>query len=312
MSETTIFISEDSQTYVLGPTRDRYVMSEAGTGMVPLKYITNRALFQPGESIERMDVEPRVVELDILHKFCDRQAFWTGRNTFLDAIRPNRGFRGTLRKVLADGRKRDLTVVVADGPKWQHENPNEWRRVSWREMVRFIAHDPIYYDPTQKTLSLLHPCVGVASGFPYTFTFPFTVAICELEFEATFEIEFTGFTEIAGNIDYPGTWESYPVVTVTGPGSTRMELVSTTTGKQLILEGFPNLGVGETIVLDLTFGVKSITGPGGANYLQYLTSDSDLVDFSIQPGINSFTGTLQAAAATSSIVLAYYERYIGI
>lgn len=104
-----------------------------------------------------------------------------------------------------------------------------------------------------------------------------------------------------------GTYDAFPVITVTGPGTLQW-IENQTTGKRLILDMY--LNAGETVTIDLTPGVKTITSNWRGNMLPYggLLTMSDLGTFSLAPdpvaasGNNTIdvlmTGTTGASAAS--------------
>jgi hypothetical protein len=149
------YISPDGKVYNLTiPSRKgRWVMQSSGWGTPPIEYITQRGTFQHGETVKDYFLTPRTIQLLINQSFCDRNGQWEGRADLLDAIRPNRQLTatgvvpGTLRRVLSDGSIRDLKVFIADGPSFDPDQDG-WQEHSFKEVLRFVAHDPVIYDPT--------------------------------------------------------------------------------------------------------------------------------------------------------------------
>jgi hypothetical protein len=144
---------------------------------------------------------------------CDRQGYWDNRANFLDYLRMNRysgAFqRGILRKILPDGSKRDLNVVIEQGPEFAARNVDEWDEWSFTETIRFIAHDPIWFDPNE-----------IVTLFPTTLedelVFPFTIFGDDLTGNGL--VFGTGVVNEVTTL-YAGTWFSYPVIVIEGPAS---------------------------------------------------------------------------------------------
>jgi hypothetical protein len=140
-------------------------MQSQGWGTPPIEYITQRGAFQHGETVKDFFLTPRTIQLLIDQSFCNREAQWDGRATLLDAIRPNRqtaptgATPGTLRRILPDGSKRDLKVFIAEGPVFDPSPDDGWQEHSFKEVLRFIAHDPVIFDPTVQ--SYVEDFVGV-------------------------------------------------------------------------------------------------------------------------------------------------------
>ncbi len=155
MKEFHQYISPDGKTYELhtASKHGRWVIQSQGWGMPEIEYITQRGTFQHGETVKDFFLRPRVIQLLINQSFCDRDGQWDGRAALLDAIRPNRQLTatgvtpGTLRRILSDGSRRDLKVFIEQGPSFDPD-PSGYREHSFKEVLRFIAHDPVVFDPT--------------------------------------------------------------------------------------------------------------------------------------------------------------------
>jgi hypothetical protein len=156
MREFHEYISPDGTVYDLTiPSRKgRWVLQSQGWGTPPIDYITQRGTFQHGQTVKDYFLQPRTIQLLIDQSFCDRDGQWAGRASLLDAIRPNRQLTatgvtpGTLRRILSDGSIRDLSVFISDGPTFDPDLSDGWQEHSFKEVLRFIAHDPVIYDPT--------------------------------------------------------------------------------------------------------------------------------------------------------------------
>lgn len=297
INEQLIYIRPDGVRYMLHGPPSRVVMSEEGLGMPPLEYVTDRAPFQHGDSVRDFFAGVRPIQLVIMQNFKSRSDYWTGRNTLLDTIRPNRitNFRtpGSLLYLLSNGTRRQIDVVPAGGPGFAPRQGG-WREWSFTEVLRFEAHDPAWYDPTQKSTSVIQ-------------------SVGELVFPITFPILFGGLGTTV-NLTYQGTWLEYPTIIITGP-VTGPAIQNTTTGKSLGLATTIPAGMTATFVLR---NQKTVTRSDGLNLLPFLTSDSDLTEFALQPdptapgGVNTLQISGSDATAATSIQLTYYHRYIGI
>lgn len=297
--------SPESRVFELVTPHDpgRWVISFSGFGTPPIEYITQRGPFQDGETVKDFFLRPRVVQLLIRHNFTNRDAWWDGRARLLDEIRPNRQSTatavvpGTLRMILTDGSVRDLNVFISEGPRFEPRQSNQWDEWSFQEVLRFIAHNPIAFDPTQ-----------------ITFTFAI-VLDSDLVFPITFPIEFgSGEVDVSSSINYTGTWLSLPVVVITGPLED-VRIDNLTTGEKLELSA--NVAAGRTVTIDLTEGVKTVTDDLGNNLIGTLTSDSDLATFHIAPspeaplGVNSMRLQGKHPSAATSVQIRYFTRFYG-
>lgn len=298
--ERIIYIRPDiagTKKYLLHAPPSRSVMSEEGFGTPPLEYVTDRAPFQHGESVRSFNLRPRVIQLAIMQNFRNREDYWNGRAQLTEMLRPvalqagthtsgvlggipmvvpslspNR--RGKLLCYLGNGKKRQIDVLLESGPGFAPPQGG-WREWSFTEVLRFIAHDPTWYDPTERILSL------EATG------------TSDIVFPITFPITFSG-SGASGAAVYLGDWPSAPVIIAWGQFS-QVKVENLSTGKQVTL--IANIAGTHGAVFD--FYNKTVTRSDGVNLLGYVTDDSDLTDFLLQPdpivpgGINNIALTLE-------------------
>ena len=120
-------------------------------------------------------------------------------------------------------------------------------------------------------------------------------------------------------INYEGTWDAFPSISVTGP----WDNFTITNGATLETLDFGyNIDSGETVVFDLAYGTKSVTNQNGTNLIGSLSTDSDLATFhlatdsevttGLADGINPMVVTGTNLDENSALVLIWYTRYIGI
>jgi hypothetical protein len=298
LNERLVYVRPDGSQYPLHAPPSRVVMSEEGFGTPPMEYVVDTAPFQHGDSVRALYLLPRPVQLTVLQNFCSREDYWSGRAALLNAIRPNRitdfNTPGKLRYYLPGGIRRQLDVMLDAGPGFAPPTGG-WREWSFTEVLRFVAHDPVWYDPTLRTVTVS----GAASE--------------ELEFPITFPIEFNSFG-LAQDVTYLGTWEEYPSFTVVGP-ITGLQIVNGTTDQQIGLNYALPSGYSLTITLR---GEKTIERSDGLNLLNYLTEDSDLATFSLKPdpeatdGVNTITVYGSDTDGSTEVSMQYYNRYFGI
>lgn len=301
-TEFDIYIAPDGEEFSLNDWYGTWLLSGDGFGMPPIDYKTTRGPFQHGETPIDFFLRPRVIQFQFRVQECTRARYYTLRNKTLNYLRPNRQLvntfnAGVLRKILADGRKRDINVLVDEGPTFPFSN-DSWDEWGSFNTLRFIAHDPTYFDPELEEIS--------ASASEAT----------ELVFPITFPITF-GPTIINEDvvITYTGTWMSLPTIVITGPlGNPRVENLAT--GEFIELEY--NVPAGKVVTIDLRYGVKTVTDDSGTNLVGTVTSDSDLVTFHIATdpeaagGVNTIRFSGAGATEDTEIKLQYYTRYIGI
>lgn len=311
-SEVDMLITQDGTSYMLGNTANRFVLSDEGSGMPDIEYITQRGPFQDGETVRDFFLRPRVLQWHIRQKYCSRGAYWSGRNELLSVLAPNRSMsrgqpQATLRRIRGDGSKRDIKVVIEQGPVFQPRARDVWDEWAIDEVIRFIAHDPTYYDPALKT-HVFEASAGL-QGFPYDF--PIDLSSCFI-FPITFPVIFGCAFDITRDIVYPGTWLSYPTFVITGP-SNYTKIINETTGESLIFTR-PILQ-GQVIVIELAYGAKRVYDLAypDVSLIGYLTTDSDLASWHLEPRVTNAIRINAGAAGQSTVVtMTYYERYIGV
>lgn len=300
--ELTSYITNDGRTYVLTDPPNRWIVSEEGLGMPPIQYVTQRGPYQHGESLRDFFLKPRIVQIIIRHNYCDRKAYWAGRSSLLNVLLPNRnplvsGVRsvrvadGVLHKVLPDGTSRDLSCIIEQGPNFAPRDPTQWDELSYTETLRFVAHNPIYYDPAPKITTILNATVGT---FPLTFPFSFVDP------------------NVYQTLTYAGNWPEYPTITIVGPIN-NFSITNHTTGQTITLAYYVPDSYSATFTL--LYGNKQVTLSDGTNLIGYITADSDLVGFQLVPGANvlSVVADMDGPVTPRALVtISYFNRYIGI
>lgn len=289
MSESWVFITADNTRYILHSAArpDIVVLQEEGTGVTDIEYITQRGPFQHGETVEGHYLRPRVIQLTLRHQYCNRHDYWCGRQKLFDMVRPNRG-EGTLRKILRDGTKRDIKVYLQQGPSFPtREGWDEW---AIQETVRFIAYDPLFFNPIVQTITY-SPLSTPPLVFPITFPITFLA------------------TSLTTLLNYVGNWSTYPTITILGPISD-FRITNATTGEKIQLAY--SLAAGRTITINLQYGNKTITLDDGTNLISYLSVDSDLAGFHLQPGNNTIIIYGLNVNFNTLVTLSWYDRYIGL
>lgn len=298
------YIAPDGKVYNFHNLDDRFLMSFEGMGMPTVEYIEQQGPFQHGVSLLDYRLQKRIIQYVHRRNTCDRQTLWETRWDILDALRPNRQVLnsfalGKLRKRLPGGYLRDIDVSIENGPTFGARDLESWDEFGFTETIRFIAPDPTFYDPTLRTatwsISITNRLV-----FPETFPFLFESSVID--------------NDIA--ITYPGTWLSFPTIVITGPMKGPI-ITNETTGEKIHLQY--DISSGETVTINLAFGNKTVVNNHNVNLIGLISTDSDTTTFHIAPdpeaagGINTFNVVAGGGlAGVSSVVMTYYDRYIGI
>ena len=281
---------------------DRALMSFTGWGYPPVEFVTQRGPYQHGVTLLDYRLHPRVVQYTYRQTGGCRDTYWDNRSGLLNALRINRGAtgcteRGRLRKIISDGTVRDLYVVVEKGPVFNGRG-SDWDEWSINETIRFIAHDPVVFNPAQQTGT-------------WTLT-----ESSELVFPITFPIFFgTSIINNTLNVTYAGTWLTYPIITIVGPlNGARIRNNST---DEVIELGY-DIPAGQILTINLNYGVKTVVDQAGTSYIGIISADSDLATFHIAPdpevagGINELVAEGSNADANTAVVITWFDKYIGI
>lgn len=295
------YITADGKRYDFHAPNVRVLLSKPdGTGMPPIEYVTQRGPLQHGESLISYFLRPRTMQLLLRAQGCSRAQYWSSRADLIDYMRPNRHSPtslpgGTLRVVQLDGTIRDIDCLIQQGPGFTAKDNRTWDEFSWQEVLRFIAFNPIAYDPTTRSLTYATP-----SG--------------QLVFPITFPITFTS-NEVITNVTYLGTWLEYPTFIITGP-MTNPVIQNLTTNQKLQFDNMI-LNTGESVTVNLSYGVKTAQKNDGTNMVGYLSSDSNLGEFHLAPnpeatnGVNQIRISSSGGGGGTGIVMTYKYRYIG-
>lgn len=304
--EFTEYIAPDGYVYKFD-TNDRFLMSEEGLGMPPIEYITQKGPFQHGESLIDFRLGTRTIQLMMRQDSCSRQSYWEKRSLLINSIRPNRYTgahftSGRLRKHYSDGLVRDLNVVIEQGPIFTARSLDRWDEHGFTETLRFIAHDPLFYDPLSKNMfweSMLEPESEEQITFPITF--PITIGG-------------SSFSTIK-HITYAGTWFSFPTIVITGPQN-GFTVTNLSTQESISLNY--NIASGEVVTISLQYGNKQVYNNSGTNLIGTVTNTSSLATFHVAPdpevpdGINYFQIASTGIDENSRVLIEYQERFIGI
>ena len=285
---------------------EKMLLTEEGWGMPPIRYYTQSGPEQHGETVLDYRLEPRIIQLMHRTDTCDRYRYWDARSELINILRPNRQTGNTiapgiLRKKLPDGKIRQVDVFLERGPVFQPRRLDVWDEWGYTETIRFVAKNPIIYDPTLVTLS-------------WTLT-----ASDNLVFPITFPIMFGG--SVIDNslvVNYGGTWLAYPVITVVGPIN-GLQINNLTTGRTIQLNY--SISTGETVYFDLSYGNKRVYNNLNERLIGAVAEgyEGDLVKFFLAPdpmapsGVNTLSVLGGGAVVgVTSVSIEYYTTYIGI
>lgn len=111
-------------------------------------------------------------------------------------------------------------------------------------------------------------------------------------------------------VNNAGTWDEYPVITLTGPLNDPI-VRNATTGDVLDFTG-STVSASQFYIIDCRYGYKTVIDSGAVNRIDKLTDDSDLATFHIAPGANVIGVSASGTAVSSAVNITHYERYMGL
>lgn len=299
--EFDVWITPDGIVYSLHSPPVKAVLTDTGTGLPPMDFITQRGPYQHGVTLKGVFLQPRVVQMVIRQNGTSRTEWYKIKNLLMDALRPNRTPSGSmlpslgiLRKYMPNGSFIDLYCLAQKGPVFEARSLGDWDEWSISETIQFFAPDPLYYGEDHSV--------------------QFADPTAQLVFPITFPILF-GALDTVQDIDYLGDWPTFPTITFTGP-ATSMTLVNESTGEKLSLNY--TLGAGQSATFSLPYGLKTVTLNDGTNLVPYLTSDSDLATFHLAPipevpnGVNTLHAFGVGSTPSSVVSVQWVDRYVGL
>lgn len=322
----SVIVSADGSipdmTYVYSfDDRDTFFLYDfTGWGMPSIDYITQQGTYQHGQTVLDYRLQPRTIQLTHRKLGNCRQNYWDNRYMLVDRLRPNFQLANTfepgrLRKILPDGSIRDIRVLIEQGPAFAPRSVDSWDEYAFTETLRFIAHNPIIFNPAVNTAS------WVLGSLDNLIFWEFTTWDNRLVFEGD-DLDSGGIWFGEGsigdiiNVNYTGTWLSYPTIIITGPINVP-SITNNTTSETIELNY--NVAPGEVVTINLEYGQKTVTNQLGTNLIGTVTTTSDLATFHIAPNPEAPLGVNQLVAYGDAAVLGqtevrieWYTQYIGI
>lgn len=158
--------------------------------------------------------------------------------------------------------------------------------------------DPFWYDPTARAESYQ------TSGTGY-----------QIPLEVPWEGTEAGISD-SRVIAYSGSWDAYPIITITGP-ITDPVITNETLDLSLDFTGY-TISDGDNYTIDLRYGRKTVKDAAGVNQIAKLTTGSDLAtwrlsaDPSAPAGLNTVRVTGTSGNESTRVALQWFDRYVGL
>ncbi len=274
-----------------------YLLSYDGFGVPDFHRFEERGPLQHGTTDRGYRLDNRIITLVLGITGEDARQFRENKLLLTKIFKPTENTPGILRYTENDGYTREIQGYLIGGLEY---NASDSKYLYQKESISIKCPDPAWYDPD---LDELYFAIGGGTDvFSVPMVVPFKLGVSTVN--------------MSQSIEYRGTVNSYPVITIAGP-IRNCCITNESTGDKLDFTGV-TIPAGETYTINLAYGYKTIVNSSGQNKIADLTADSDLATFSIEPdpvvfsGINSIHISGVDVTASTEIVISYYERYISI
>ena len=282
---------------------DPYIVGNIiGLGLPPVAHASERFAQQDGETLRHIALQRRVLSVPFEILTSTYTAMWDSKRDlyrFLSTVKSPYTWIATL----PDGSVRQLDCYYS-GELSMPFDP-AWGPVLHKDVGQWTAYDPTWYDPVSVLWAF-----AVSGG------------------EGSWGWEPDGLGYDAGwggsvadgtpvSFTYQGTWRAYPVITLVGPMQD-MVITHHTTGLVLAFDAGYALDPGDSIVIDLAQGHKTVTHSADGNIADSLTDASDLGTWHIAEhpyavnGVNSIGVAFTGGGVASRVSLRFHTRYLAL
>jgi len=290
----------DGEYFDISEMTDAFYIGDDNLGMPPLHRLSQRGVFQHGDTDVDFRLDPREIVMSFGIKGSCYEDYWNKRKRILSIFKPSLSPL-TLESLDYSGNIRRISAKYVKGLELNSDDSEDMVGNEFYQKMAVVlkANDPIWYDPTL-----------------YSQTYA-SVAFTDLVFPISFPIEFgTRVMTSVSDLVYNGTWLSYPQIVLTGPIGYPI-IVNNTTGE--VIEMTYKIVAGQIVTMDLSYGQKTVFDSGGNNLNGVISATSDFSTFHLEPepvavdGINNIEITAtELTPGVSNVVFNYYERYLGI
>jgi len=238
MSISIYWIDAGAGSTQLHSVSSTKIASFSGFGMAPVEHHSQGIPSQHRRLHRGLKFKPRTVQLAVWDHQVNAANQDTRHQTLLTALNPDRG-AGYLKVVLHDGTERRLKCRVLEGPDFRSEDRPVWGKHQFY-IVRFLALDPFWFNPTQQSES----------------------------------DNFDGVTPVDIAVTNNGQMGAYPtIIFATASENPKVELVST--GEYIEFDSYTVPG-GENLTVDLWAGTVKLDA--GTDKISELKKASTLFD----------------------------------
>lgn len=268
-----------------------WVVSMTGVGIGPVSRLESKGAQQNGSTDVGYLLENRLLNVEFFINGASKIATDGHRDTLASILRP-RATPLKWRITRNDSAIRQIDsylVGMADMPRVRGQSFGGGQTV----IAQFKCNEPTWYDPTlQNVPFILEP--GGIEGWQFPVIFPWVQAPGEI-------------IDQTQTINYPGSAPTFPEIVIVGPADAPL-IQNLTTDEKLEFTG--SIPDGDSWTITITEDSADVVNEAGDSVLEFLTEDSDLGTFHLEPGNNDISAQiLTGVSLITSVSMRYYIRY---
>jgi len=273
-----------------------YVTGAINWGIAPVTRITQRGPFQDGDSDIDYRINPRVINLPIVIPGTTYEQQVSNRENLIQMFKPGNDTATLRHKINEDtfyeiARSIDVKIAGATMDSSQMD-------FNVRAVIQLRADDPTWYNSTQNVQKITYTQFGTPTPYPKPYPVPYGAGSVD------------NFISVA----YTGTVVAYPILQCIGP-LTNLTIVD---GAGRIIAFTTSISAGDTWTVDLRYGRKTIVDQNGVSKFQYLSIQSDIINWGLYPdptfdaGLQYISVSATGTTSVSEVYMYWYDRYFGI
>lgn len=269
-------------------------LGHSGFGLAALHRLLVRGPQQSGDTDMGYLLDPRLIQLSILLRFTDAEDLFTKHSQLVTYLNPTNAALAL--------RLTHVTTGIISQIDCFNVNPVDFDMPNYDDLnlpvpLSLYCNDPTWYDPTP-----LHQGFSAGGGGD-ELTVPMTVP---------FGVGASIISQTAA-INYAGTADSFPWLTISGPISDPIIRFSDSAGiKKLDFTGF-TINTGDTRIIDTRYPTKTVVDSSGVNKSGELTNDSNLAELKINKiltGETSHVTTISVAGLNANDLTRIDANYL--
>lgn len=279
-------------TYEMFNGNPFWVTALSGVGIQNVLRLESKGALQNGVTDIGFQQAAGLLTLEVFIHGASKSAADGHRDTLAGILRPRAATPVKVRVTRNDGKVRQIDTYLvgsADFPAVRSQRFGGGQIVA----VQLKAPDPKWYDPTLVNVAFTS-VQGGTEGW-------------QIPIDVPWDQQGGDFIDVVETIDYAGLAPVYPEIVITGPCDNPI-IENQTTGETIEFVG--TLLNGETWTVQISADSADVLDDDGVSALQYVTEDSDLGTFHLEPGANDVAVQILTGATTATRVsFRYYERY---